>query len=379
MKRAKYITDVGDLGELEESLAAAPRLAVDLEADSFHHYGDRLCLLQISTGKRIFLVDVLELGEASLMVAPFLADASKEKVFHDADYDGRMLLRSLGVRPSNVFDTMIAARILGKPNVGLASLLDEYFGVKLEKQYQRADWSHRPLGPEMIDYAALDTAYLLQLRDRLERELKQQKRLEWAREEFELLMESLEPIPERAPSFRRVKGAGHLTQRELAVLQALLEWRETLARRKDVPPFKVIGNERLLKLAQDKPRNSRAIDSNQSLTPKQQRLYGKGIVEAVQHGMQLPEEDLPTWPATVRQRPDHKAERLIVRLKSWRDQKAADLEMDPGVLLPNALLGHLARSRPATREALEESGFLKKWQRELLGDEILELMKPPRR
>jgi ribonuclease D len=375
MMRPDYVASVEEFGEIEEHLAAATRLAIDLEADSFHHYGDRLCLLQIATRKRVFLIDALALGEGTLALAPYLVDQACEKVFHDADYDGRMILRNLGVRPSNIFDTMIAARMLGKQNVGLAPLLEEYFGVKLEKQYQKADWSHRPLQPALLEYAAADTTYLLPLRDKLEKELQKRGRLTWAREEFDLLVSGLEPIPERTASFLKVKGAGKLYPRELAVLQALLEWRDTLARRKDVPPFKVIGNERLIKLSQDKPHSSRAVENSPQLTPKQKRLYGKAILRAVQEALEVPEDELPSYPQPVSRRPDHKAERVMARLKAWRDRRAADLEMDPGVLLPNALLSQLARSRPETAEELEGSGVLKDWQKELLGNELLDLIK----
>ncbi len=378
MIEPEYIESVEALEPVVRHLSKKARLAVDLEADSYHHYGDRLCLLQIATDQKAYLVDTLALGDGTLALAPIFADPRKEKVFHDGDYDGRMLMRSLGVRPQNIFDTMLAARLLGKSTVGLAPLLEEYFGIQQNKHYQKADWSTRPLAPALLEYAALDTAYLLRLRDRLESELREMNRLDWAREEFRLLLESLEPMPERVANFMRVKGARRLTARELAVLQALLEWREALARRMDVPPFKVIGNERLLKIAEECPRSQHRIDRSLNLTEKQKRLYGKGIVRAVEEAMLLPEEDLPSFPVSQRGRPDHRAERVLAKLKGWRDQKAEQLKMDPGVVLPNAALSELARRRPADEKELAALEIMKKWQRTQLGAEVLDIIRKVR-
>ncbi len=378
MIEPEYIESVEALEPVIRHLSKKARMAVDLEADSYHHYGDRLCLLQIATDQKAYLVDTLALGDGTLALAPIFADARKEKVFHDGDYDGRMLMRSLGVRPQNIFDTMLAARLLGKSTVGLAPLLEEYFGIQQNKHYQKADWSTRPLAPALLEYAALDTAYLLRLRDRLESELREKGRLDWAREEFRLLLESLEPMPERVANFMRVKGARRLTARELAVLQALLEWREALARRMDVPPFKVIGNERLLKIAEECPRNQRRIDHSANLTDKQKRLYGKGIVHAVEEAMLLPEDDLPSFPVSQRGRPDHRAERVLAKLKGWRDGKAQELGMDPGVVLPNAALAELARYRPPDEKELASLGVMKKWQRTQMSPEILEIIRKVR-
>ncbi len=378
MIEPEYIESVEALEPVVRHLSKKARLAVDLEADSYHHYGDRLCLLQIATDQKAYLVDTLALGDGTLALAPIFADPRKEKVFHDGDYDGRMLMRSLGVRPQNIFDTMLAARLLGKSTVGLAPLLEEYFGIQQNKHYQKADWSTRPLAPALLEYAALDTAYLLRLRDRLESELREMNRLDWAREEFRLLLESLEPMPERAANFMRVKGARRLTARELAVLQALLEWREALARRIDVPPFKVIGNERLLKIAEECPCSQHRIDTSLNLTEKQKRLYGKGIVRAVEEAMLLPEEDLPSFPVSQRGRPDHRAERVLAKLKGWRDRKAEQLKMDPGVVLPNAALSELARRRPADEKELTALGIMKKWQRAQLGAEVLDIIRKVR-
>lgn len=378
MTEPEYIDSLERLEPVVRYLSKKARLAVDLEADSYHHYGDRLCLLQIATDQKAFLVDPLALGDGVLGLAPIFADPRREKVFHDGDYDGRMLMRGLGVRPQNIFDTMLAARLLGKSTVGLAPLLEEYFGIQQNKHYQKADWSTRPLAPALLEYAALDTAYLLRLRDRLEAELKAKGRLQWAREEFRLLLENLEPMPERAANFMRVKGARRLTSRHLAVLQALLDWREALARRMDVPPFKVIGNERLLKIAEECPRSQHRVDASPNLTEKQKRLYGKGVLKAVEEAMRLPEEELPAFPASRRGRPDHRAERVLIKLKGWRDRAAGELEMDPGVLLPNAALSELSRIRPADAKELASMAIMKKWQCELLGAEVLEIIRKVR-
>ena len=364
----EYVDDTAALREMLIHLRGVDRISVDLESDSYHHYAEKIALLQISDGETIFILDPFNLDLER--VAPLLREKSIEKVFHDVDYDGRMLLTFLGVKPEPVFDTMIAARILGKEKVGLADLLCEYFDIELDKGFQKADWSRRPLGREMLEYAALDVAYLGRLRDSLAADIAAAGRADWAREEFDRLLGNLEPMPARKATFTRVKGARNLSPRQLAVLQKLLEWREEVAERMDVPTFKVIGTERLLHIAEKQPRSRRGLEASQILSERQAARFAGDIMRAVDMGMKVPDTKLPGFPKPVHQRRDFAAEKILKEFKKARDRRAEELGLDPGFLLPNAVLKALARQKPADLREIEESGLLKRWQMGAMGDAL---------
>jgi ribonuclease D len=364
----QYVGDTAAMREMLSHLHGSHFVSVDLESDSYHNYAEKIALLQIGDGENIFILDPFSVDLAQ--VASLFKDKSKEKVFHDVDYDGRMLLTFLGVKPTPIFDTMVAARILGKEKVGLADLLGEYVGISLDKGLQKADWSRRPLSRDMLEYAALDVAYLIQLRDRLAAEIEGLGRADWAREEFERLVENLEPMPEKSADFTRVKGARDLSPRQLAVLQKLLEWREAKAESMDVPPFKVIGTERLLNIAGKHPRSRRELERSGFLSERQEARFGNDILRAVERGMKVANAKLPRFPAHAHQKRDFLAERMLKKLKNARDRRAEELGLDPGFLLPNAVLKAVARQNPADQRELEESGLLKGWQMQVIGDTL---------
>ncbi|MEW6554537.1 MAG: HRDC domain-containing protein [Actinomycetota bacterium] len=365
----QYVGDTAALREMLDDLRGRKYISVDLESDSYHHYAEKIALLQIGDGENIYIVDPFgaDLAEA----APLFADQRVEKVFHDVDYDGRMLLTFLGVKPAPIFDTMIAARILGKERVGLADLLGEYFGLSLDKGLQKADWSRRPLEREMLEYAALDVAYLLPLRQLLKDEIAARGRTAWASEEFERLVDNLEQMPEKGATFTRVKGARELSPRQLAVLQALLDWREERAKAVDIPTFKVIGTERLVRIAEQLPRSRRELEGLKVLSERQAARFGGELYRAVERGMKVPGTKLPSFPAHTYQKRDFSAERMLKQFKIARDRKAEDLGLDPGFLLPNAALKAIARQKPQNLRELRESGVLKAWQIDTMGDTIL--------
>ncbi len=363
-----YVDDEAKVRSMQARLKASDRISIDLEADSFHHYGEKISLLQVGDGDRIFIIDPFRVDLACMV--PLLEDASKEKVFHDVDYDGRMLLTTLGTKPFPVFDTMIAARVLGRERVGLADLLGDYFQISIDKGLRKEDWSQRPLGSDMLEYAAMDVAYLLPLRDRLEADIDVLGRGAWAREEFARLVANLEPMPERKVSLQRVKGIRELGPHQLAVLLKLLEWREEKARAMDLPAFKVVGTERLLKIARLYPRTRRELEETRALSPRQAARFGAEILDAVHQGMKVPRESLPELTAQVRHRRDMAAEKLIRRFKTARDGMAVEVGLDPGFLLPNAILKSLARLHPRSLSEIRESGLLKEWQLEVMGEAL---------
>ncbi len=363
------LVDPSALSEFAAQLQREAVIAVDLEADSLHSYQDKVCLLQFSTPTATVLVDPLAIGDLSSLKA-VLADGAVRKVFHAADYDIRCLHRDFGIEINGLFDTMIACQFLGEEKVGLADTLNKYFGVQLDKRYQRADWSKRPLEEGMIRYAAEDTRYLLQLTEKLEAQLVAKGRLSWAQEEFALL-EQVRHNSTDGPFFLRFKKANTLTGRQLAVLEELLQWRDREARRRDCPPFKVLNNAPLLEVARSLPANMRALSKVEGIVPRLAGRYGGALLTAVEEGLNIPEGELPVYPRGEPRQRDPEAEARLVLLKKWRTKMAKELEMDPGVLINNASLEEVARRQPRCVEDLAEFKAMKNWQRQVLGEGIV--------
>lgn len=372
MPDTPILTDRAAIARFAEELHREPAIAVDLEADSMHCYRDKVCLLQFSTAERTMLVDPLAVEDLDPL-KPVLADPQVRKIFHAADYDIRCLSRDFGIEIRGLFDTMVSCQFLGEEKVGLADVLGKYFDVELDKRYQRADWSVRPLTPEMISYAAEDTRHLHRLVELLEARLKEKGRLGWVTEEFSLLEQVRHSEPE-GPLFLRAKGAGTLDRRQLAVLEELLQWRDREAQRRDCPLFRVVGNKSLLDLARNTPQTQRGLVAIEGISPRLADRYGKQMLQAIERGLAVPERQLPVYPRSPRPERDPEAERRLALLKEMRTAKAAELEMDPGILINNAMLEQISRNPP--RKAADLSGFdgLKNWQREVLGPKILKAL-----
>lgn len=372
MPDTPMLTDDASLLALAEELQREPVIAVDLEADSMHCYREKVCLLQFSTPKRTVLLDPLAVSDLAPLKA-VLADPSVRKIFHAADYDIRCLNRDFGLEIRGLFDTMISCQFLGEPKVGLADILNKYYGVTMDKQYQRADWSKRPLTPGMIRYAAEDTRHLHRLAQMLEERLVEMERREWVAEEFELL-EQVRFAGNGGPLFLRFKGAGTLDRRQLAILEGLLQWRDAEAQRRDCPLFKVFGNKPLLEIARSAPRSERGLAAVAGLPPRLADRYGRKLLQAVEAALALPKEELPSFPRNERTRRDPEAERRLTLLKDWRRQAAEDLQMDPGIVINNALLEEISRRNPAGAAQLAETPGLKRWQQQVLGAGILQAL-----
>lgn len=367
------ITDSRELARVVGRMGASGRVAVDTESASFHRYRDRVYLVQLSSEEEDALIDPLAIDELEPL-ARLLRDESVEKVFHDADYDLRVLDRDYGFSAKNIFDTRIAAQLLGEPSVSLAGLLQKYFGVQLDKRLQRADWSVRPLPEAMLAYAVTDTKYLIPLRDRLQERLEAAGRWEWAKEEFA----RLEGIRWRAddregPLYRRVKGAGKLRPRERSVLEALLRWREEVARRADRPPFKIIANEALVEIARHAPRTPGELLNLPRVPEKLALRYGDDLLRAVAAGLRSPLGKETTRPGEKRGAPrmDAAAKQRLENLRKLRDRRAQELGLDPGLLCPNATLQAIALRHPVREEELDRIEELRNWQRALLGEKAI--------
>ncbi|MEJ5185796.1 MAG: HRDC domain-containing protein [Candidatus Geothermincolales bacterium] len=361
------IEDRDGLLRAVEELRRAGSVAVDLESDSFHHYRERICLVQISDGRKAYVVDALKLDLEPL--AGIFAEPGLEKVFHDIDYDGRMILTHVGVRPYPVFDTMVAARFLGRERVGLSDLLLAYEGVELDKSLQRADWSRRPLKGRMLEYAALDVLYLIDLKKKMEEELTSLGRIDWAREEFDYLVRSLTPLARRDFDFTRVKGWRNLDPGGLAVLQRLGEWREEKARELDLPPFRVISSEKLLRLAETMPIDMEGLRDSGILSRGQLSRYGDEILGVITSCLAKGEMICPEKLEGRAER-DARAERVMRCLRKAREEAAGSLGLDPGFLLPNSQLREIARSGIRALGELEKRRLIRSWQVEALGPGI---------
>lgn len=368
----EIITDTGRLAEVAGLLGRETELAMDLEMDSLHHYQEKVCLMQVSTRNNSWLIDPLALKDLSPLAAA-LTDPSIKIVMHGSDYDIRSLHRDFGIEIANLFDTMIASRFLGLSEFGLAALLKARFGVELNKKYQKADWSKRPLSNEMKAYATADTAYLLPLYDQLRNELVEKNRLFWLEEECHLVCQARVSEKE-GPLFLSCKGAGKLKGRSLAILEQLLQLRDRLARELDRPPFKVFSTETLLEIAEKRPRGLAELAAIKGMTPGQVHRYSESILAALAAALLLPEENLPRFPRQHREEPVEGTKERLKALKSWREQKSSQLSLEPGVLAPNWLLESVADLNPVSLSDLKGLPGMREWQKGLYGNELLAVL-----
>lgn len=352
------------------SISGVSEIAVDTEAASFHRYKDRVYLLQLSTRELSAIIDPLNSGNLAGL-GKLLEDPNVESVFHDADYDVRLLRQDYGWRVNNIFDTRIAAQLIGIPSFGLAALLEKYFSVKLDKAHQRADWSMRPLTMSMLDYAAQDTRYLLRLRDNLHAELEKLGRLHWAKEEFVRVEKIKFAEEDTENSFLRVKGARDLSGRELALLRELVRWRDGLARELDRATFRVVSNETLIHLSKIQPKRIADLNTVKGISRSVLERHAGDIIAAVQRGLEVPDAELPVFPRGMRWARDPDFDENVARLREVRERIAGELQLDPGVLCARDRLEAVARKKPATLEDLKLIPELRAWQIEVLGPDML--------
>jgi len=367
----RYVDNGRELASLAQRVAGEPLIAVDTEAASFHRYVDRIYLIQLSTREETAVIDPLTVGDVSALGA-VLADPAVEVIFHDADYDLRILDRDYGIRATNVFDTRIAAQLLGEPSIGLAALLEKYLQVKLDKKHQRADWSRRPLTEDMLDYAAMDTRHLPALRDELRRQLEEMGRLSWAEEEFSHLDKLRWTPPQtNGDSYLRIKGARLLSRRGLALLKELAHWRDEVAAELDRASFRVMPNEALLLLAGTPPQSKDILKELPGVSPRLVDQRGDALMGALARGLAVPEKELPRFPRGERRVQDAALDARVDRLKTARNKAAEQLKIDPGVLCPKGTLEAVARAKPKTMADMRHVPDIRKWQAEVLGKDFL--------
>jgi len=369
----EMVEKLPDLRRIAKDLHAGRIIGVDLEADSMFHYQEKVCLVQMASNDRTFLIDPLALKDLSPLV-PVFADPGVRKVFHGADYDIRSLYRDFGIEVRSLFDTQIAARFLGLRKTSLASLLKDLSGLVIEKKYQKKDWSQRPLPPAMCAYAARDACHLVELSKVFEEKLRVKGLLFCVEEECEVLSK-VRPAPmEETPFFLRFKGAGNLDSQSLAVLEALLKFRNELARKQDRPPFKILGNIPIMEMAQKKPVSVRELESVGRLSARQIKSLAGPILQRISQALRLPEEALPSYPHKPRSAYDPKVASRIRALREWRVKRSKGLNIDSALTLTNAQIRSLADAPPQKPGDLQGMGGLRNWQKRLFGNEICELL-----
>jgi ribonuclease D len=365
-----------DLDSLAQELLGEKLLAFDTEADSFYHYFDKTCLVQVATRRKIYLIDPLALGGPKELspLAPIFASPDIRKIFHAAEYDLFVLKRDCGFEFRNLFDTMISAQLLGYPSVGLAGIAERHFGVKLPKEQQRSDWSTRPLSAKQLSYAASDVLYLIELSALLKKELNEAKRRNWAQEEFEVLCGRKWPDREFDKlGYLRIKGARRLCPKSLSILRELYLFRDKRARELDRPAFKVLGNRTLLEIAERQPRKQADLGGIKGITDLIQRRMGRELMAAVRESKKAEHGPIPKLPSNGRRRLDRQGERRLTALKGWRAEKATALDIDPGVLCPNATLEAIAWQDPKSKADLQEIAELKRWFVRDFGAEVAKI------
>jgi ribonuclease D len=345
----------GKLAEFLPVLRAAEWVALDTEADSLHAYPEKLCLLQITTGAGDKLIDPL----AQIDLNPLWAELQRHQlILHGADYDLRLLRKNHSFVPHRIFDTMLASRLLGEREFGLGNLLQRHLSVTLEKGSQKADWSRRPLTPRMEVYARNDTHHLKALSDILAEQLRQKERLAWLEQSCDrLVAECAIPTRPEPDLVWRIRGSNKLACASLAVLRELWHWREKEALGANRPPFFVLSHETLIALAVAATSDGR-IDV---LLPRHFSSRRKdGLNEAIQKGLSAQPQEHP-HPLRSQSRRHNEAERRrFMELETRRNQKAAELVLDPTLIASRATLLALAGDWDRHKNELMD------WQRELL-------------
>lgn len=371
-RRSPYlVTNKTAFEEMLARLHDQPRIAVDTEADSLYSYYEKVCLIQFSIPDYDFILDTLSykniepLGD--LFSAPHI-----EIVFHACEYDILSLKRDYNFRFEGIFDTMVAARILGWKQVGLGSILEQHFGVKLDKRFQRADWGKRPLASELIEYARDDTHYLLRLEDLQRAELEKAHRANEARAEFERLTQVSWSEREFDPNrYSTLEGAKELDPASLGALRELYALREELARKQDRPPFKILSNLALVRIARTQPRTLAELSALPGIGEWFIRRYGREALRAVERGQARPQRHLPKPPRGEPQLNDNASRERYAKLKEWRKQRAEARGVESDVIVSNDALIQIARAYPKTQQELEAIAEVGEWRAHEYGEELL--------
>ncbi|MBL0217118.1 MAG: ribonuclease D [Myxococcales bacterium] len=358
----RWIRTADQLDALVDELAGYRAIGIDTEADSLHHYTEKVCLIQLTAfGGASWLVDPLALRDLSPL-GPILSDPAVLKVVHGGDNDVTSMRRDFGFSFRTMFDTSIAARLLGDTEVGLQALVRNLLGVELSKGSQRDDWSKRPLTPKQEAYALADVEHLMALAANLTERLATAGRTAWAREEFAALA-SLPPAEKRTgpDEFRRIKGSAKLPRRQQAVLRELYQWREARAAAADRPPFKIVSAELLLAMAEQVPTTVDDVARALSSHPRE-AIHAEIVFAAITRGLGLPESEWPAREHSDRPMLSASTRRRVEALRTWRDEQAKRSRLDPSIIMSQRLIERIALAGPQTLAALAAVEGVRQWR-----------------
>lgn len=364
------------LEKLTAMLGRVHTVALDTEADSFHHYRPQVCLIQISFDNQTFIVDPL----APIEINAFLQELSKkELIIHDAGYDLRMLSADYGFKPQNgVYDTMLGAALMGLKNVGLSALLEHVLGLKVAKHNQRADWSKRPLSDHLLKYAAQDTASLMQIKSYLSEELRKLGRTDWHQESCQAAVEAAyaKKESEDPDNEWRIKGAGQLSFKEMAFLRELWYWRENIAKKTNIAPFMICRNEEMIKLSQWAAKRKQPVEDESKLRIRCKVNYKTSLLNAIQKAQMLPPDQ---WPGLRKSDPSKKLSQttrnIVNQLKCKCEKIANELNLPLNLIASRSALTRIVVGQVTTLEQIRKKNILLNWQAHLLLPSIQETLK----
>lgn len=368
---ATYIDTDEALRSLADELSEVELIGVDTESNSLYAYHERVCLVQVSTREKDYIIDPLTIDDMSPL-GELLENPEIEKIFHAAEYDQMCLKRDYDFSIVNLFDTMIAARILAIPYVGLANLLDEYLDVKVNKSHQRDNWGKRPLPADSLKYAQMDTRFLPRLRDILKKMLIDEGHLEEAQEIFNEMSTDKRKHEGRnfdPEGFWKLGKPHKLGAQEMAVLREVYLLREEIAQERDIPPFKVLSNASLVNLSRDMPHKFEHLSRVRGIKPVHIRRYGKRIISAVRAGERQRVDNPPRH-----EPPPPEVSERYVALHTWRKERANERGVESDVILPKHTLWKLAWSPPETIDDMEGIRGLGPWKLKTYGNELLQII-----
>ena len=385
--RALMVDSITEFDRMVRHLGGQPWVALDTESDSLFRYTPRVCLIQVSApasrgnssqdrdteNVRDFLVDPLKLKDLSAL-GGILADDGTEVILHAAENDILTLQRDFGFRIRRLYDTQLAARIMGRTGVGLAQVLLEEFDVVSDKRMQRTNWGQRPLTAQQMAYAQVDTHFLPALRARQTRQLKESGRWEEAQDAFRIL-ETVEYSPPEPRTFWQMKQIRSVDEENLNVLETIWDWRERHSRRTERPPFKVLGESTLVALAQDRPQSIDALRKIKGLSGRQVDRFGRELLEALRQGERRP---VPRRPAAAKRSDSTlsaEGRRRFDALRRWRTETAAARGVDPDIVFSNETLVQISAGRPDSVAALAAFPAIGRWKAKTYGPAVLKMLK----
>ncbi len=374
-----YLIDTpGDVGAAVEDIARSRRIGVDTEGNSLHAFAEQVCMVQVSNTRANYIFDPIRLDDLSQLAQVF-SNPRVEKIFHGADYDVGLLKRDFGFVFKTLFDTMLAAQYLNKEKIGMADLVEECYEIKLEKKYTKCDWASRPLSIDKIVYLCQDTQYLIGLREWLYKQLAEKNLLDEAKTDFAHL-ETRTPIE---PSYKNqtmwdIKGVKGLDIDKIPAAYELYKWRKHQAKRRNVPPFKVMNNKTIITIANEQPGNKAELLDIKGITPNVWRRYGKFLLRAVAKGKSRKAGWTPPKPKEKmngRRSIHWNDQELADALKKWRHDRAEKLEIHPLAVLPGHTLIEISRKKPRTVQELQQIEWLGGARIRKYADEIIEVVK----